>query len=125
MNITLNLTQHEATPDQISAGVVDPTPELKSRIKHLLDFNSLPSVDEITNVAQQLAMIVAEFDCDSVMIGGALFLMAPLQHALAEACPNKEVLFAFSVRDSVETTLPDGSVKKSVVFKHVGFVKAN
>lgn len=31
--------------------------------------------------------------------------------------------YAFSRRESVETQLPDGSVKKSSVFRHIGFVE--
>ena len=33
-------------------------------------------------------------------------------------------LYAFSVRESVESTEPDGSVIKRNVFRHMGFVEA-
>jgi hypothetical protein len=36
-----------------------------------------------------------------------------------------KAVYAFSQREVVETTNPDGSVVKTAVFKHVGFFPAN
>jgi hypothetical protein len=54
------------------------------------------------------------------MIGGAPYLMAPLEVALR--AHGITPLYAFSVRESVEQTQPDGSVRKIAVFRHGGFV---
>jgi hypothetical protein len=56
------------------------------------------------------------------MIGGAPFLMAHLQYDLFEK--RIKPLYAFSVRESVENTLPDGRVIKTAAFKHLGFYEA-
>ena len=54
------------------------------------------------------------------MIGGAPFLMSPLESALLNN--GIEPVYAFSTRESVEKKLPDGSVQKTNIFKHKGFV---
>lgn len=64
----------------------------------------------------------AEEGAESAMIGGAPFLMAPLEGALRTR--GVIPLYAFSVRESVEEALPDGSVRKTQVFRHAGFVPA-
>jgi hypothetical protein len=56
------------------------------------------------------------------MIGGALWLMGPLTRKLKEE--RYLPVYAFSVRESEEEILPDGSVKKVNIFKHKGFVPA-
>lgn len=60
----------------------------------------------------------------AVMIGGAPFLMGPLERALKELpYPPEWVGYAFSTRESVDEKQADGSVKKIAVFRHRGFVK--
>ena len=137
----LNLTQHPATPEQLAAGVFDPTPEERAEIVALLTFDALPQKGEIEDRADALALTalailsarfralplceqerrLEEGECGyfSVM-GGAPYLMPHLERELV----NKGIhpLYAFSVRESVEETLPDGSVRKTNVFRHNGFV---
>ena len=55
------------------------------------------------------------------MIGGAPFLLPILAEELREV--GIDPLLAFSRRDTVEQTQPDGSVRKVAVFRHVGFVR--
>jgi hypothetical protein len=128
----LNLTQHPATPEQIEAGVVDCHPLERERLKALLTFEALTTNMEIQNRAKSLCELthlahvapcgnVWHQRFNAVMIGGAPFLMAPLEAALK---PHFKVLYAFSERASVETTKDDGSVVKTNVFKHAGFVEA-
>lgn len=59
---------------------------------------------------------------DAAMIGGAMWLMAPL--AAAVEARGIEALFAFSRRESVEEPHADGSIRKTAIFRHVGFVPA-
>jgi len=58
----------------------------------------------------------------TAMIGGGPYLLAPLERALRRT--GVDSLYAFSVRESSEERLPDGSVKKVAVFRHLGFVRA-
>ncbi len=116
----LNLTQHIATPDQISAGVVDPSPTDKALIQSALTFDTLPDSMILRTRAETLAMYVSGAGHKSAMIGGAPYFMAPLEKALINA--GVRPLYAFSVRETEEQTQPDGSVKKVAIFRHAGFI---
>ena len=134
----LNLTQHNATPAQITSGVVDLVGSDKDLLVELLTFNTLPTVEEIESRAQKIAYIASDlmleekanwieegldeddFEQYYAMIGGAPFLMGPLEVALKKF--DIIPVYAFSVRDSVDVKQADGSVKKTAVFNHGGFV---
>ena len=116
----LNLTQHTASSEQISDGVTEPSE--KSKVQQLLTFDSLPSQEELHERAQQLAEVAAAAKAKAAMIGGAPFFMGHLERALKER--GVRPLYAFSQRASVEEKQPDGSVKKSAVFRHIGWVEA-
>ena len=145
----LNLTQHTATVDQVEAGVVNINPALQGKLKELLTFEVPPSSGEVTDRAEKLvdlfkahialeaastfgqllakgvevtyAEVLASTKAayEAAMIGGAPFLMAPLEAALLARRINP--CYSFSVRVSTEVTGEDGVVHKSNVFKHVGF----
>ena len=116
----INLTQHEATPDQLRSGVREPsTVIIKNEIKRLLTFNELPDEDLIKKRSLQLSTIAAEEGATSAMIGGAPFLMAPLETALWDI--GIVAYYAFTQRIGREK-LYDGRVIKTSVFKHLGFV---
>ena len=126
----INLTQHAATPDQVQAGVVDLYGVDQLALRVLLKFRWLPSASEIAERAELLAELavhngLGEDDGDdpfpdAAMIGGAPYLMAPLERALAAR--GIKPVYAFSLRVSSEVTLPDGSVEKRAQFQHQGFV---
>lgn len=126
----VNLTQHQSTPEQISAGVVDLPPAEREALAALLTFDTLPTRQEIENRAADIAELAAYNglggdDTDSphvgaAMIGGAPYLMPALEKALQAVCITP--LYAFSVRESVEQPQADGSVRKVNVFRHAGFV---
>ena len=128
----VNLTQHPASAEQIAAGVTDLPAEQRAALIQALTFESLPTAAEILAAAETVAELAAQnglgdHDGDSpapssAMIGGALWLMAPLAAALQRR--GIEALFAFSQRESAETIQPDGSVRKTAIFRHVGFVPA-
>lgn len=148
---TLNLTQHAATKDQIDVGVLDLPLDLSQRVKQLLTFHAVPSVEELRQRAQTLARDVQTIlanqaskdsapyywgedvgmepppsaymaDFRQVVVGGAPFFMGSLCAALKGY--GLEPVFAFSVRESVDEVQPDGSVRKTAVFKHSGWVPA-
>jgi len=129
----LNLTQHPATPEQVAAGVVDLEGKNLERLKELLTFDSIEvAVKHRFDRARQIGELVSRIklgDEDSlhedgtaihVMIGGAPYLMAPLENVLMK--DNRVPVYAFSVRESVEQIQSDGSVIKKNIFKHGGFV---
>jgi len=140
----LNLTQHKATPEQLAAGVVDLSEQERAEVARLLTFDTLPTREDLKERANELAEFAREavlarepmevrnqmmngvIDAGPgvcfgyVMVGGAGFFMPFLERALEQN--QVGVRHAFSVRESVEETLPDGSVRKTNVFRHKGFV---
>lgn len=116
----LNLTQHQATAEQIEAGVIEPSD--KAEIQSLLTFQALPSKAELVSNAEAIALIARASGCDTAMIGGAPFFMSVLENALRGV--GVKPVYAFSERVSVESMQDDGSVIKKNVFRHVGFVEA-
>ena len=121
----VNLTQHAASAEQIEAGVTDMVGKDLEYLKALLTFQDLPSADEIDRRAQEIARLAKDALFGQperkAMIGGALWLMAPLTFYLKAA--GIIPVFAFSKRESVERVV-DGKTVKTNVFKHVGFVEA-
>ena len=121
----INLTQHNASPEQLTAGVVDVPAELKDYLSALLTFNNLPTKEEIDEAAMKVAAMAVYctqgFDAPAAMIGGAPFFMAPLEAALRHL--GIKPLYAFSERVSEEQKQADGSVRKVNIFKHKGFVE--
>lgn len=121
----LNLTQHPATPEQVDAGVVDLPTEIREAVIALLTVDALPTRQEIEDRCADIAMLAATaFENHPVqaMIGGAPWMMACLESALLDQ--GIQPVYAFSVRESVEQSQPDGSVRKINVFRHAGFVSA-
>lgn len=130
----INLTQHSSTPEQ---GVYDLPEGMQDQLKDLLTFEELPTLREIKSRAAQIADLASLFFSEemddleldlvdgeftvSAMIGGAPYLMGPLEAALKEN--NIDPLYAFSMRISSEYTDADGNVRKEMIFKHLGFVE--
>ena len=115
MNKITNLTQHPASAEQKKVGVTDLVDTIG--LKKALNFVGLPSEQDILNRAYEITLLALDSGHDAAMIGGALWLMAPLAEMLREN--GIDPLFAFSVRESSEK---DGV--KTSVFRHVGFVPA-
>lgn len=120
MSTILNLTQHKSTLSQKSHGVFEPAN--KQMIQEVLTFTNMPTKEAIARRAGALARIVEKLEGfkGEVMIGGAPYLMGPLEKALKKA--GCQPVYAFSLRDTVEEEV-DGKVIKRQVFNHLGFVK--
>lgn len=121
----LNLTQHPASAEQVVAGVMDVPVSARAELLALLTFDDLPSFNAVANRATRLAEFAYRYADDSVidvMIGGAPFLMAQLETALAHQ--GLSAVYAFSRRESSEEVQADGSVRKTAVFRHCGFVNS-
>lgn len=117
-----NFTQHQATPEQVAQGVKDLEPETAAAVRKLLTFEERPSKEERKYRAKQLAHIAKDMGAETVMIGGALYLMSALEDALEDA--NIKAVYAWAPRISVDQPQPDGTVKKMIVFRHMGFIEA-
>ena len=121
----INLTQHNASPEQVAAGVVDVPAELKSDLSALLTFTTLPTKEELSEAAMKVATMAViccqGSDAPAAMIGGAPFFMASLEMALRHY--GIKPLYAFSERVSEEQEQTDGSIRKVNIFKHKGFVE--
>lgn len=132
MNIYINLTQHSITEEQKVAGACELTTS-KNVITELLTFNELPSDRELQQRARALAALAQE-ECGKklrelhynsnvyiyAMIGGAPYFMSHVEAAFKERGVN--YAYAFSKRESVEEVLTDGTVKKTSVFRHAGWI---
>ncbi len=122
MSVILNFTQHKATPDQIEDHVWDLNDANRAELIKLLTFNEIPSNKEIKDRAielTKLALAHSHFGTE-VMIGGAPYLMSTLEYTLAEA--GMKPVYSFTQRQSIETQNTDGTVTKTNVFKHIGFI---
>ncbi len=121
--VIVNLTQHPATPDQIAAGVVEFDETAKEELIQTLTFDGPPTSQDIVRKARFIARLVRDVcgkHIHRAMIGGAPYFMAELEKALLDV--GISPCYAFSKRESIEEIAPDGSVKKTAVFKHAGFV---
>lgn len=78
----LNLTQHASTAEQQDAGVRDLGATEMATLRELLNFDEIPTSTQVSERAQAIAALAAEHGDKRAMIGGAPFLMAPLEHAL-------------------------------------------
>ena len=116
----LNLTQHPASKEQLEAGVFEPAN--KEEVKTLLTFGDIPSISEMGDRAIALMSLSKKGGAETVLIGGAPFFMSTLELVLKEN--GIKPIYAFSKRESIETTLPSGEVVKKSIFKHIGFVES-
>ena len=121
MTRIINLTQHAATPDQKEAGVFDLPDIDRKALSDVLTFDDIPTEVEMAARAGSLVATAVVFAADAAMIGGAPYFMRPIEKALHAA--GIEPVYAFSRRVSSETIMPDGTVKKDMNFKHMGFVR--
>ena len=117
----LNLTQHAATPEQITEGVEEVGD--RDELCRTLTFDEKPEAPQIADRARKIAQIALEHGTTKAMIGGAPYLMGELERCLLRF--GIQPLYAFSKRVAEEKSMPDGSVRKTLVFKHEGFITVN
>ena len=121
MATILNLTQHPNTEDQWEQGVDQLDVPIQHELKKLLNFDEMPTHEEIIARAEAIAKIAHNSGAKAAMIGGAPFLMSTLETVLK--CNGIKPLYAFSKRVVIEETREDGTVIKTAEFKHIGFVE--
>lgn len=120
MTKVINLTQHTFSAEQVQ-DLINMGLEIVDGV-YPSNFEEMPTVATLEERAAEQAAQAAELGCTAAMIGGAPYYMAPLERALKAR--GIQPLYAFSQRESVEQTQPDGSVRKVAVFRHLGFYKA-
>jgi len=98
----LNLTRHEATPEQKRDGVVEPDEKMKAMIRSLLTFTRMPDAYILNLRAKSLAYIAQRLNFKRAMIGGAPYLMSFLERELLVR--GIEVLYSFYQRKQMEET---------------------
>ena len=114
-----NLTQHNITAEQKSAGVVELNEICQGEVRAYLTFTAIPSKSVLQENARKLVASLLAYhpEARQVLIGGAPFFMSALEQALKSN--GVEAVYAFTQRTVEEK---DG-IKKSV-FKHEGFIPA-
>lgn len=115
----INLTQHQASAEQLGAGVFDLP--IDSVLKDALTFNVLPTKADIERRAQLITGIALTHEATHAMIGGAPYLMGALERLLKEA--GIQPLYSFTERVSVEKKGENGEVVKTSIFQHKGWVE--
>ena len=118
----INLTQHTSTAEQTAAGVVDLPTELRKQLTALLTFEEIPTPQTMQERAKEIVDLLEQLDQmpTRALIGGAPFFMGHLEEELRNAFVIPT--YAFSKRVATEVTQPDGSVVKTAIFHHIGFV---
>ena len=114
----INLTQHQATTEQLAVGVIDLTGQQLALVKAFLTFDEIPTELQMKERAYTIAEIARKHDV-SAMIGGAPFFMSYLERALHKA--GVTPYYAFSKRCVIKD---EDGIKERVIFKHEGFVDA-
>lgn len=133
--LAINLTQHKLTQEQEGDAYwvrFDSYNGTNSNIevKKLLTFEFQPDTAEIQERAEKLADIAEgiflQLDPEGALphkavIGGAPYLMHPLENALKER--GIQPMYSFSQRVSVEAPNEEGKIIKTSTFKHVGWIE--
>ena len=124
----LNLTQHNATADQINAGINDLPVDFQNTLKGLLTFPTQYTRDDLEYRSLQIHELVRDF-CgtseevlEGVMIGGMPSFMPVLESVLISK--GIKVGYACTERKSVDKEV-DGKIIKTAVFVHAGMYWAN
>ena len=118
----INLTQHQATAEQQEAGVHDLPQELRKQLTALLTFEEIPTPAQLQSRAKGIVDLLEKLDQmpTRALIGGAPFFMGHLEEELRNAFVIPT--YAFSKRVVQEAIQPNGTVIKTAVFQHIGFV---
>ena len=119
----INLTQHNATPEQVKEGVIELGSFTKRLVNDLLTFEDVSEVSGIamTQRADKIVSLLPN-DTEMALIGGASYFMPYLSEALRKA--RITPYYSFTKRVIENEFVSDGSVKKTAIFKHIAFIEA-
>lgn len=127
-SVIINLTQHHFSNEQKEEFLLKDFEWVNTtdEVKELLTFTTRPTLAEMQERAKALVAhakanqaggVISE---TVVMCGGAPYFMPVLEQAFLGT--GIRVVYSFSERASIETTMPDGNVVKTSVFRHAGFI---
>ena len=119
----INLTQHNATEDQVAAGVIDLQGDMKAALVAAITFPPIYTKADLVMAARVVNELIRDHvgmhgQIDGVMIGGMPSFMPVLETLLMSK--GIKVGYACSERVSKDIPQADGTVKKVAVFAHVG-----
>lgn len=114
-----NCTQHSPVQEQLDQGVTNP--DCWEEIKRLSSFEDIPSCEDMKERASKIAHLLNKEGFKRCLLGGAPYFMSSLECELIRN--GIKPLYSFSVRESREEHLSDGSVLKINVFRHKGFIE--
>ena len=129
----LNLTQHNATADQINVGINDLPVDFQTTLKGLLTFPTQYTRADLEYRALQIHELIRDMcgehfgappkhSLDGVMIGGMPSFMPVLEATLVSK--GIRVGYACTERQSIDKEV-DGKIIKTAVFVHAGMYWAN
>ena len=129
----LNLTQHNATADQLASGIIDLPVEFQTALKSLLTFPTTYTRADLEYRALQIHELIRDMcgehfgappkhALDGVMIGGMPSFMPVLEATLVSK--GIRVGYACTERQSIDKEI-DGKVVKTAIFVHAGMYWAN
>ena len=125
-NHVVNLTMNEATSSQRDAGVMSRTLEDAHFIIRHLEFNKMPSAQELRVRAKVLAnranSMIGNRAERAAMIDGEPFLMSRLEEQLKEL--KIQPLYAFTKWEPLLQTDDTYLKKPRGYYKHIGFIKS-
>jgi hypothetical protein len=126
----INMTQHYASDEQKRQGVIDLPEIFRKELIELLTFENFPKYGYPRECAWAISTLLLDcyFDYADIdpakrqinaMIGGAPYLMPPLEKALFEV--GVYPIYAYSERQSFEHNV-GGKIEKTSQFVHAGWV---
>ena len=129
----LNLTQHNATADQLASGIIDLPADFQTALKGLLTFPTTYTRADLEYRALQIHELIRDMcgehfgappkhALDGVMIGGMPSFMPVLEATLVSK--GIRVGYACTERQSIDKEI-DGKVVKTAIFVHAGMYWAN
>jgi hypothetical protein len=129
----LNLTQHNATADQLASGIIDLPADFQTALKSLLTFPTTYTRADLEYRALQIHELIRDMcgehfgappkhALDGVMIGGMPSFMPVLEATLVSK--GIRVGYACTERQSIDKEI-DGKVVKTAIFVHAGMYWAN
>lgn len=125
--------QHDPTPEQLSELEIAEFLVVRLRDEDLELFDKLANcpgnIEDLHNLAKDFYDLICHFSAAVLPIGSPAFNFKLhgfyYRDLISEARQGKrlpKLLFAHSERNSLEEKQPDGSVKKTSVFRHKGFI---
>ena len=77
---------------------------------------------ELAKLAKDLLELKVSLDCTIVQLGGSPLFLYIAGATINSCLSTTAIIFAHSERVSIDSPQPDGTVVKTSVFKHIGWI---